>query len=129
MIDDKLRERLKPIRLLLMDVDGTLSDGQLYYNSKWVESKAFDVKDGFGIYMLGSSPYSGYEIRNIDTSTVVDSHTITPGISCTGGATFKFGPFGDLLAGSDTSVTLSAEGKTFTITIIAPTGMVKCVES
>ncbi len=92
-------------------------------------SNAANNTEGFGVYMLGSSPYSGYEIRNIDTSAVVDSHTITPGISCTGGATFKFGPFGDLLAGSDTSVTLSAEGKTFTITIIAATGMVKCVES
>ncbi len=85
--------------------------------------------EGFGVYMLGSSPYSGYEIRNIDTSVVVDSHTITPGISCTGGATFEFKPFGNLDDASDTSVTLSAEGKTFTITIIAATGMVKCVES
>ena len=84
---------------------------------------------GFGLYMLGGSPYSSYEIRNLDTSDVVSSHTITPGISCTGGATFKFGLFGDLLAGSDTSVTVSAEGKTFTITVIAATGMVKCEES
>jgi type II secretory pathway pseudopilin PulG len=92
-------------------------------------SNAASNTEGFGLYMLGSSPYSGYEIRNIATSGVVDSHSITTGISCTGGATFKFGPFGDLLAGSDTSVTLSAEGKTFTITIIAATGMVKCIES
>ena len=84
---------------------------------------------GFGMYMLGGGPYSSYEIRNLDTSGVVSSHTITPGISCTGGATFKFGPFGDLLAGSDTSLTVSAEGKTYTITIISATGMVKCVES
>jgi type II secretory pathway pseudopilin PulG len=84
---------------------------------------------GFGLYMLGGGPYSSYEIRNLDTSGVVSSHTITPGISCTGGATFNFGPFGDLLAGSDTSLTVSAEGKTYTITIISATGMVKCVES
>jgi len=84
---------------------------------------------GFGLYMLGGGPYSSYEIKDLDTSSVVSSHTITPGISCTGGATFKFGPFGDLLAGSDTSLTVSAEGKTYTITIIAATGMVKCVES
>ncbi|MHC5060836.1 MAG: hypothetical protein ACYTFK_07120 [Planctomycetota bacterium] len=92
-------------------------------------SDAANNTEGFGLYMTGSSPYSGYEIRNIDTSTVVDSHSITPGVSCTGGATFKFGPFGNLLAGSDTTVTISAEGKTFTITIITATGMVKCVES
>lgn len=85
---------------------------------------------GFGLYMLGGGPYSSYEIRNLDTSGVVSSHTITPGISCTGGATFNFGPFGDLLTGSDTSLTVSvpAEGKTYTITIISATGMVKCEE-
>ncbi len=49
-----LIKRIKPIRLLLMDVDGTLSDGRLYYNDEWVESKAFDVTDGFGISLLHS---------------------------------------------------------------------------
>lgn len=82
---------------------------------------------GFGLYMLGD-PYSSYEIRDLDTSDVVSSHTITPGISCSGGATFEFGPFGDLLTGSDTSVTVSAEDKTFIISIISATGMVKCEE-
>ncbi|MCX6640160.1 MAG: HAD hydrolase family protein [bacterium] len=48
----ELRERIKPIRLLLMDVDGTLTDGKLYYSADWVETKAFDVRDGFGIYLL-----------------------------------------------------------------------------
>jgi len=84
---------------------------------------------GFGLYMLGGDPYSSYEIRNLDTSDVVSSHTITPGISCTGGATFKFEPLGNLDGTSDTSLTVSAEGKTYIITIISATGMVKCVES
>ncbi|MBU0518583.1 HAD hydrolase family protein [bacterium] len=48
----KLVEKIKPIRLLLMDVDGTLSDGKLTYSNEWVETKSFDVKDGFGIWML-----------------------------------------------------------------------------
>jgi 3-deoxy-D-manno-octulosonate 8-phosphate phosphatase (KDO 8-P phosphatase) len=47
----KLIERLRPLKLLLMDVDGTLSDGRLDYNENWVESKSFDVRDGFGIYL------------------------------------------------------------------------------
>jgi hypothetical protein len=92
-------------------------------------SSAANNTEGFELYMVGSSPYGSYEIRNIDTSEVVDSHTITPGISCTGGGTFKFGPFGDLLAGSDTSLTISAEGKIFTINIIAATGTVQCTEN
>ncbi|HIJ67648.1 MAG TPA: hypothetical protein HPP51_05120 [Planctomycetes bacterium] len=84
---------------------------------------------GFGLYMLGGEPYSSYEIKNLDNSDVVSSHTITPGISCTGGATFEFGPLGNLDGASDTSLTVSAEGKTYTITIISATGMVKCEES
>ena len=47
-----LIKRLKPVSLFLMDVDGTLTDGRLYYSSEWVESKAFDVTDGFGIHAL-----------------------------------------------------------------------------
>lgn len=51
---DELAGRLKPIQLLLMDVDGTLTDGRLRYSADWVESKSFDVMDGFGIQLLHS---------------------------------------------------------------------------
>jgi len=76
--------------------------------------------------MTGSSPYSGYQILNRDTSEVVDSYSIDSEISCTGGSSFKFGPLGNLLTGSDTQVTVSADGKTFVIIVTAATGMVKC---
>jgi hypothetical protein len=92
-------------------------------------SSAANNTEGFELHMVGASPYDSYEIKNIDTSEVVDSHTIEPGISCTGGGSFQFGPFGDLLTGSDTSLTVSAEGKTFTISIIAATGTVKCAKN
>ena len=36
-------------KLLVMDVDGTLTDGRLYYSSDGEAMKAFDVKDGYGI--------------------------------------------------------------------------------
>lgn len=32
-----------------MDVDGTLSDGKIYYSDKGEEYKVFDVKDGLGL--------------------------------------------------------------------------------
>ncbi|MBT8328455.1 MAG: 3-deoxy-D-manno-octulosonate 8-phosphate phosphatase, partial [Desulfofustis sp.] len=38
-----------PIRLLLLDVDGVLTDGRLYYSEEGVESKTFNTKDGLGI--------------------------------------------------------------------------------
>ncbi|TLD88148.1 HAD-IIIA family hydrolase [Helicobacter sp. MIT 05-5294] len=37
------------IELIVLDVDGTLSDGSLIYSNEGVELKAFNVKDGLGI--------------------------------------------------------------------------------
>lgn len=37
------------IKMLVCDVDGTLTDGSIYYGDGGVESKAFSVKDGLGI--------------------------------------------------------------------------------
>ena len=92
-------------------------------------SDAANNTSGFALNMTGSAPYSAYEIENLNTSATVDSHTIDSDISCTGGATFQFGPLGNLLAGSDTQLTSAAGGKTFTITIISATGAVKCQEN
>ena len=40
------------IRLLLLDVDGVLTDGRLYYGDDGHEFKAFNIKDGLGIKLL-----------------------------------------------------------------------------
>ena len=37
------------IKLIVLDVDGCLSDGKLIYDANGVESKNFNVKDGLGI--------------------------------------------------------------------------------
>ena len=37
------------IKLIVLDVDGCLSDGKLIYSADGVESKNFNVKDGLGI--------------------------------------------------------------------------------
>lgn len=84
---------------------------------------------GFKLNMTSSSPYTGYRIVNADSGETVDSQTIDPAVSCTGGDEFKFGPLGNLLSGSDTQLTISADGKTFTIDITSATGMVKCTEN
>lgn len=47
-----MRERLRRIRLLLLDVDGVLTDGRIIYDAQGVETKAFDVKDGHGLKLL-----------------------------------------------------------------------------
>jgi 3-deoxy-D-manno-octulosonate 8-phosphate phosphatase (KDO 8-P phosphatase) len=44
--------KLKSIKLLLLDVDGVLTDGGIVYNDNGTETKVFDVKDGLGIKLL-----------------------------------------------------------------------------
>lgn len=44
-----LRERAKRIRLLLLDVDGVLTDGRIIYGSAGLEVLAFHVRDGFAL--------------------------------------------------------------------------------
>lgn len=44
-----MKERAKKVRIVVLDVDGTLTDGKLYIDNNGVESKAFNVKDGMAI--------------------------------------------------------------------------------
>jgi 3-deoxy-D-manno-octulosonate 8-phosphate phosphatase (KDO 8-P phosphatase) len=45
-------ERAARIRLVVLDVDGVLTDGRLYYGPAGESMKVFDVRDGHGIRML-----------------------------------------------------------------------------
>lgn len=40
------------IKLLVLDVDGVLTDGRIYYGNSGEELKSFSIKDGLGIKML-----------------------------------------------------------------------------
>ena len=42
----------KKIKLLVLDVDGVLTDGKLYYGNNGEELKAFNIQDGLGIKLL-----------------------------------------------------------------------------
>ena len=44
--------RAAPIRLLLLDVDGVLTDGSILYSQEGTESKSFNTQDGFGLRLL-----------------------------------------------------------------------------
>jgi 3-deoxy-D-manno-octulosonate 8-phosphate phosphatase (KDO 8-P phosphatase) len=44
-----LQSRLKKIKLLLLDVDGVLTDGRIILDNRGNELKAFHVRDGHGI--------------------------------------------------------------------------------
>ena len=47
-----IEERLRKVRLLLLDVDGVLTDGRIMLDDNNVQSKSFDVTDGHGLKMI-----------------------------------------------------------------------------
>ena len=50
----QLREIIKNIKFLVLDVDGVLTDGSLYYNKDGEALKRFHVRDGQGIKLAQS---------------------------------------------------------------------------
>jgi len=44
--------KTKKIKMFVMDVDGTLTDGCTYYSERGEELKRFSMKDGFGMSLL-----------------------------------------------------------------------------
>ena len=91
-------------------------------------SEAAHNTKGFDLNMLGGSPYTGYEIENADTKAIASTCTIDSDVSVTGDGAFKFEPLGYMQTG-DGQLTVSAEGKSFTITIFGVTGVAQCVEN
>jgi 3-deoxy-D-manno-octulosonate 8-phosphate phosphatase (KDO 8-P phosphatase) len=51
-ISDKLRSKAAKVRLLVLDVDGVMTDGRIIMDHEGKEIKAFDVRDGHGIKLL-----------------------------------------------------------------------------
>jgi len=49
---EQLSQKFKKIKLLLLDVDGVLTDGRIIYDSRGHDMKFFDVHDGLGVYLL-----------------------------------------------------------------------------
>ena len=54
-IPAKIRKKAKKIKLLLLDVDGVLTDGSIVINGRGEEIKRFHVRDGEGIKLLLSA--------------------------------------------------------------------------
>lgn len=47
-----LEEKAKSIKLLILDIDGVLTNGLLYYGGSGIEMKGFHIHDGLGIKLL-----------------------------------------------------------------------------
>lgn len=92
-----MQSKLQNIALLLLDVDGVMTDGGIIYDASGLETKRFNVKDGHGIKMLQRS---GVDVGIITgrTSVVVANRARELGITMVyQGALRKLDCFDDIL--------------------------------
>lgn len=45
-------DKAKNVKLVILDVDGVMSDGRIIIDDNGVEQRNFDIKDGFGVVAL-----------------------------------------------------------------------------
>jgi len=51
MDEQQLQAKAAEIKMIILDVDGVMTDGRTFVNEQRIEAKAFSYRDGFGIYM------------------------------------------------------------------------------
>ncbi len=63
--------RLKKIKMLVMDVDGVMTDGRIIYTSEGQWSRFYNVRDGAGIVLLINAGYKTGIITGAQSIDVV----------------------------------------------------------
>ncbi len=89
---------------------------------------AADNPDGFALNIKQSGNGTDYEIVDLGNHAVVDAHRVDSSVVLAGRKKFEFGPCGVLKEKSDPTLSASATGRTFTISVIPGTGTVRCLE-
>jgi 3-deoxy-D-manno-octulosonate 8-phosphate phosphatase (KDO 8-P phosphatase) len=67
---DAVLERARNVRLLVLDVDGVLTDGRLYISGAGEELKVFHVRDGFGLVAVQAAGIAVAIISGRDSAAV-----------------------------------------------------------
>lgn len=66
----ELKDRLVRVKMLVMDVDGVLTDAGMYYSENGDELKKFNTRDGKGIELLKKAGLEAAIITSEDTKIV-----------------------------------------------------------
>ena len=69
-MNDELKDKLKKIKCLVLDIDGTMTDGSLYYDRRGEVMKRFSVRVGMGIVLLKKAGFSTAFLTAETTSIV-----------------------------------------------------------
>ncbi len=51
-MEESIIEKIKLVKLLILDVDGVMTDGSIVYDDEGRETKSFNARDGHGIKLL-----------------------------------------------------------------------------
>lgn len=80
-ISESLCQRFQAVRLLVLDVDGVLTDGSITYTSTGDELKTFNVKDGQGLSYWNQRPERSTAIITARKSPMVNQRAKDCGIT------------------------------------------------
>lgn len=72
---------MRGIKYLVMDVDGTLTDGKIYMGAQGEVCKAFNIKDGYGLHDMAPKADITPVIITGRKSSIVDNRCKELGIS------------------------------------------------
>jgi 3-deoxy-D-manno-octulosonate 8-phosphate phosphatase (KDO 8-P phosphatase) len=79
-LPDDLLSRARKIKLLLMDCDGVLTDGRLYFTENGEEMKVFHVRDGQGLALWHKAGYRSGIITGRDAEKILEARAAELGI-------------------------------------------------
>jgi len=72
--------RAKKIKLLLMDCDGVLTDGSLYYTESGEQMKVFNVRDGQGIASWHKAGFRSGIVSGRDAKKILEARATELGM-------------------------------------------------
>lgn len=77
---EEIIERARKIKLLLMDCDGVLTDGRIYYTENGEQMKVFNVRDGQGIVSWHKAGFQSGIISGRDAKKILEARATELGM-------------------------------------------------
>lgn len=97
--ENTLNEKLSKIKLLVLDVDGVMTDGGMYFSEEGDQMKKFNTKDGMAIIHLTKSNFQVAIISSGFKGALVEKRAEMLGIQhCTVSRTPKMDRLKDIIA-------------------------------
>lgn len=79
-LTDDILSRAQKIKLLLMDCDGVLTDGRLYFTNSGEQMKVFNVRDGQGIVSWHKAGFRSGIISGRDAKELLEARATELGM-------------------------------------------------